>query len=323
MSFIIDVMLFALALIVIWKIHPYFKNLLEGNYFSYIISKKALERRNSNEYNNSGLDDEHEDIGLSKKKRTILDLKNIRNFIEHNKERVENIKLLLMKAGKREDSDFSNFIIYQFGMYSFLGIVGFFYVLIAYVNFPIPFWAIATASFPIGIIIGYQISLSNLKNEARERQEKINDGVPDLIDLLVICTESGLDINRALTRIAREIRNTNIELSNELTLTAVEMEMIPDFKQVFLNMENRTDSLQIKSLSKTLSQSIEYGSPLGELLKELAVEARQKKILLAEEKAARIPTYLTLPLMLFILPCLFIVMLGPAISEVMKSFSDV
>ena len=320
---IIDILLFVLALVIIFKSQPYFKKLFDGNYFSYLISQKILNKHsNANEGGNSS-ENEHGDIGLSKKNNTILDSKNIRQFIDRNTERVEEIKLLLLKAGKREDSDFSDFIIYQIGVYSLVGIVGCFYTIVIYMNIPIPFWASACISFPVGVFIGYQIAMSNLKSEAKERQEKINDGVPDLIDLMVICTESGLDINRALTRIAREIRNTNIELSNELTLTAIEMEMIPDFKQVFLNMENRTDSLQIKSLAKTLSQSIEYGSPLGTLLKELAIEARQRKILLAEEKAARIPTYLTLPLMIFILPCLFIVMLGPVISEVMKSFSEV
>ena len=114
------------------------------------------------------------------------------------------------------------------------------------------------------------------ESKAQERQDSIDNGVPDLIDLLVVCTDSGLDLNRAIARIAREMRHSNLELSDELTLTAVEIEMIPDFKQVFANMENRTDSLQIKSLAKTLSQSIEYGSPLSELLKQLSIEARTK-----------------------------------------------
>jgi tight adherence protein C len=110
-------------------------------------------------------------------------------------------------------------------------------------------------------------------------------------------------------------------LADEMSLTAIELEMIPDSRQVFTNLENRTDSLQIKTLSKTLSQSIEYGSSLSVSLRDLAVESRQKRMLDAEAAAAQAPTLLTLPMMFFIMPCLFIVMLGPVIVGMIRSFS--
>jgi tight adherence protein C len=141
------------------------------------------------------------------------------------------------------------------------------------------------------------------------------------VDLLVICSESGLDLNRSIRRIARELRTSNPTLADELSLTSIELEMIPDHRQVFQNLEDRTNCMEIKTLSKTLSQSIEYGSSLSTTLRDLAVESRQKRMLNAEAKAAQAPTLLTLPMMFFIMPCLFIVMLGPVIIGMMKSFN--
>lgn len=265
--------------------------------------------------------DSRADLGLSNKKKGLLDYDAIKEFIDTNKERVDNIKQLLLKAGKREENDFMDFIVKDVGLYCIAMTGASFYGITEYIAQGLATPIAIVASIPTGILLGYNLAVSNLEAKAQERQESIDNGVPDLIDLLVVCTDSGLDLNRAIARIAREMRHSNLELSDELTLTAVEIEMIPDFKQVFANMENRTESLQIKSLAKTLSQSIEYGSPLSELLKQLSIEARQRKILLAEERAARIPTILTLPLMLFILPCLFIVMLGPVVAEVMSAFN--
>jgi len=261
------------------------------------------------------------DLGLSNKKKSLLDHDEIKEFINTNKERIDNIKRLLLKAGRREENDFMDFILKDLGLYCVAMIAASFYGITEYIVQGLAAPIAIAASIPTGIVLGYNLAVSNLEAKAQERQDSIDNGVPALIDLLVVCTDSGLDLNRAIARIAREMRHSNLELSDELTLTAVEIEMIPDFKQVFSNMENRTDSLQIKSLAKTLSQSIEYGSPLSGLLKQLSIEARQRKILLAEERAARIPTILTLPLMLFILPCLFIVMLGPVVAEVMSSFN--
>jgi tight adherence protein C len=117
------------------------------------------------------------------------------------------------------------------------------------------------------------------------------------------------------------MRTSNPVMADELSLTAIELEMIPDHRQVFENLENRTNCLPIKTLSKTFSQSIEYGSSLAVSLRDLAVESRHKRMLDAEARAAQAPTLLTLPMMFFIMPCLFIVMLGPTIVGMIKAFS--
>jgi len=319
-EFISDAVIFLIALVAIIYVRPYCNKFFNGKYFNHFVSQKLLDDLSDEKSGVAdNLIDTHDDIGLSNKKKTLLDHKAVKEFIQSNKEKVDHIKGLLIKSGKREDEDFMKFIVSGICIYIACASVLVFYLLTRYVT-GVPVSVIIAISIPVGIYIGYLVAVSNLAGQVQERQEKIDSGVPDLIDLFVICSDSGLDLNRSLARIAREIRNSNVELSDELTITAIEIEMIPDYKQVFNNMENRTDSQQIKALAKTLSQSIEYGSPLSELLKSLSIEARQRKILLAEEKAARIPTLITLPLMLFILPCLFIVMLGPVVIEVMQNF---
>ena len=260
------------------------------------------------------------DIGLGSK-NSFTDSDFFKKIININKEKYEKIRIDLQKAGLRSDNSFERFLIVDVCCFGMLIGIGVFYLLKTNFNINIPFVIEAPISVIIGLILAFFIAESNLHEKAIKRQEIIDMGVPDLIDLLVICTDSGLDLHRSIMRVSRELHNSNIELSDEFMITAVEMEMIPDFRQVFKNLENRTDSQQVKSLSKTLSQSIEYGSSLADMLRDLAQEARQRKMLLAEEKAARIPTLLTLPLMLFILPCLFIVMLGPVVADVMKSFN--
>ncbi len=189
-------------------------------------------------------------------------------------------------------------------------------------DYDIPLYLSMITAVIGGMLGGHKLTDLNYEIMANNRKEAIDKGVPDLVDLLVICTESGLDLNRSIRRIAREMRTSNPVLADELSLTSIELEMIPDHRQVFTNLENRTDCLEIKTISKTLSQALEYGSSLSGSLRELAIESREKRMLAAEGKAAQAPTLLTLPMMFFIMPCLFIVMLGPVIVGMINSFSS-
>jgi tight adherence protein C len=262
---------------------------------------------------------EEEDIGLSSKgpifKNVIFSL-----IAEKNHKLIDEMHELLLKAGLRQDDAMERFMNLKF-----VSIVAVFCMtfLIMTANDldDLPF-VCPLASLILGFLGGHKLTNMNLMLMAKRRKLAIENGVPDLIDLLVICTESGLDLNRSIRRIARELRTSNPILAEELSLTSIELEMIPDHKQVFTNLENRTDCLQIKTLSKTLSQSIEYGSSLSVTLRDLAVESRQKRMLDAEAKAAQAPTLMTLPMMFFTLPCLFIVMLGPVIVGMIKSFGN-
>jgi tight adherence protein C len=264
-------------------------------------------------------DEESESIGLSKKGPTFGSNSVFNYIAELNTELITEMQQLLMQAGLRHGNALEEFMKSKF----ISGIAIFFIVFltISTNDFGIPFAACIPISLIMAILGGHRLTNLNLQYLAEKRQADIEHGVPDLIDLLVICTESGLDLNRSIRRIARELRTSNPTLADELSLTSIELEMIPDHRQVFKNLEDRTNCTEIKVLSKTLSQSIEYGSSLSVTLRDLAIESRQKRMLNAEAKAAQAPTLLTLPMMFFIMPCLFIVMLGPVIIGMMKSFS--
>ncbi len=264
-------------------------------------------------------DDEDESIGLSAKGPMFGDNK-LFNFIgERYPDLIDNMKVLLLKAGVRHEGAMEEFMTAKFT--SGLAIFIILLLLLGTNDFDIPLSFTCLIGVIGGVLGGHKLTDFNYEMVAKQRKESIDKGVPDLVDLLVICTESGLDLTKSIRRIAREMRTSNPVLADELSLTSIELEMIPDHRQVFTNLENRTDCLEIKTISKTLSQAIEYGSSLSTSLKELAIEAREKRMLTAEGKAAQAPTLLTLPMMFFIMPCLFIVMLGPVILGMINSFS--
>lgn len=263
---------------------------------------------------------ESESIGLSQKGPNFGANQFFNRIIElTGTELVEEMQSLLLKAGMRKENAMEEFMIAKVNC----GIALFFIVFVIILSYEIdiPILVTILISLVIAVIGGHELTNMQLEMMAEKRREAIENGVPDLIDLLVICTESGLDLNKAIRRIAREMRTSNPTLADELSLTSIELEMIPDHRQVFQNLENRTNCLPIRTLSKTFSQSIEYGSSLAVSLRDLAVESRQKRMLDAEAKAAAAPTLLTLPMMFFIMPCLFIVMLGPVIAGMISSFS--
>ena len=265
-------------------------------------------------------DEEDESIGLSKKGPMFGENK-LFNFIgERYPELIENMKALLLKAGVRHESAMEEFMTAKFtsGLAIFIMVL----LLLGTNDFDIPFYLTCLMGVLGGVLGGHKLTDLNYEMMASRRKEAIDKGVPDMVDLLVICTESGLDLTKSIRRIAREMRTSNPVLADELSLTSIELEMIPDHRQVFTNLENRTDCLEIKTISKTLSQALEYGSSLSTSLKDLAVESREKRMLEAEGKAAQAPTLLTLPMMFFIMPCLFIVMLGPVIIGMIDSFSS-
>ena len=267
----------------------------------------------------AGFDDEDdESIGLSKKGPMFGNNALFNMIGERYPEFVEDMKALLVKAGMRQDNDLEKFMQSKFT--SCCALMMILFVLLGTNDFGFDIPLVILISLIGGVYGGHKLSDMNMEMLAAQRKEAIEGGVPDLIDLLVICTESGLDLNNSIRRIAREMRTSNPILADELSLTSIELEMIPDHHVVFTNLEQRTDCLEIRTISSTLSQAIDYGSSLSASLKELAAEARQKKMLLVEEKAAKAPTLLTLPMMFFIMPCLFIVMLGPVIVQMIGSF---
>ncbi len=151
--------------------------------------------------------------------------------------------------------------------------------------------------------------------------KKVEASLPDALDMLLICTQAGLPLEPALTRVEQEIRGAHPQISWEFEQTVNEMQMNSDSRVALTNLGERTGLESVKRLTTTLIQTMQYGTPLGDALRALASEMRQETLIRFEEKAARLPVLLTLPMVAFILPCIFIVVAGPAALRLMAAFN--
>jgi tight adherence protein C len=158
-----------------------------------------------------------------------------------------------------------------------------------------------------------------LKNKITKRSKAVRKGLPDALDLLVICAEAGLTVDAAFNRVAKELGKAYPELGDEFGLTAIELGFLNERRQAFENLANRVDLDAIRGVVTTMIQTEKYGTPLASALRVLSAEFRNERMMRAEEKAARLPAIMTVPLILFILPVLFIVILGPAACSINDS----
>jgi len=172
-----------------------------------------------------------------------------------------------------------------------------------------------------GVLIGFYAPIVFLRNAAAKRAKSIKLALPDGLDLMVICAEAGLSLDATLSRVSRELGNGSPELAEELGTTAAELTFLPERRLAFDNLNARTNSDGIRAVVNTLQQTAKFGTPLAQSLRVLAAEMRQARMTRAEEKAARLPALLTVPMILFILPCLFIVLLGPAAIGIIDTFA--
>lgn len=168
------------------------------------------------------------------------------------------------------------------------------------------------AATMIGMIFGFYLPNIVLKNIMQRRQHSIRRAWSDALDLLLICVESGMAVEPAIQRVAREIGSQSVPLAEELTLTAAELSYIGERRKAFENLGARTGLSTVKSVMTSLIQSERYGTPLGQALRVLAQENRDMRMQDAEKKAAALPPKLTVPMVLFFLPVIFIVILGPS-----------
>jgi tight adherence protein C len=162
-----------------------------------------------------------------------------------------------------------------------------------------------------------QLPLMLLKNKIQRRQLSIRRAFPDTLDLLLICVESGMSIEAAFRKVSDEVGTQSVALAEELTLTTAELSYLPDRRQAYENLAKRIDLDGVRSVCMALQQSERYGTPLATMLRVMAQENRDMRMSEAEKKAAGLPPKLTVPMILFFLPVLFIVILGPAAIKVM------
>ncbi|GAA0321569.1 type II secretion system F family protein [Sphingomonas oligophenolica] len=172
----------------------------------------------------------------------------------------------------------------------------------------------------VTFILSYKAPDIFLKNKITKRSNLIRKGLPDALDLLVICAEAGLTVDAAFQRVARELGKAYPELGDEFTLTAIELGFLSERRQAFENLASRVKLDALKGVVTTMVQTEKYGTPLASALRVLSAEFRNERMMRAEEKAARLPAIMTVPLILFILPVLFIVILGPAACSISDAF---
>ncbi|WP_448581181.1 type II secretion system F family protein [Thermaurantiacus sp.] len=175
-----------------------------------------------------------------------------------------------------------------------------------------------TAAALAGAGLGLAAPPLFLANRRQRRRQAIERGFPDALDLLVICVESGLSVDAAIARVAGELGRAHPVLAAELQLAAVELRFLPDRADAFANLEARTGIEGIRALVSMLHQTERFGTPLAQALRTLAAEARTAALLRVEERAARLPAVLTVPMIFFILPPLFIVLVGPVIAQLLS-----
>jgi tight adherence protein C len=177
------------------------------------------------------------------------------------------------------------------------------------------------AAFAVALIFGYKSPDIYLNNLVQKRTDAIRKGLPDALDLMVICAEAGLTVDASFNRVAKELGRAYPELGDEYALTAIELSFLNERRQAFENLAYRVNLEAVKGVVTTMVQTERYGTPLASALRVLSAEFRNERMMRAEEKAARLPAIMTVPLILFILPVLFVVILGPAACSISDAFS--
>ncbi|MFZ2998052.1 type II secretion system F family protein [Sphingobium sp.] len=175
-------------------------------------------------------------------------------------------------------------------------------------------------AFAFALLLSYKAPDLYINNKVQKRATEIRKGLPDALDLLVICAEAGLTVDAAFNRVARELGKAYPELGDEFQLTAIELSFLTERRMAFENLATRVKLDAVKGVVTTMIQTEKYGTPLASALRVLSAEFRHERMMRAEEKAARLPAIMTVPLILFILPTLFVIILGPAACSISKAF---
>ena len=251
------------------------------------------------------------DEGLIKK---VVDQLQLKRLLEDPK-----VADKLAQAGLRGPRPLTVFYFCRFLMPFALGLFTAIYIYTTNIGHMTPQMKLGAIVF--GAAAGFYGPNLYLSNRASKRRESIMHAFPDALDLLLICVEAGMSIEAAIQKVAGEIGGRSIELAEELSLLTAELSYLPERRQAYEGLAKRTNHPGIKAVATAMIQAERYGTPLGQALRVMAKENREMRIASAEKKAAQLPAKLTVPMILFFLPVLFVVILGPAgmhISDTLK-----
>ncbi|HEY7459323.1 MAG TPA: type II secretion system F family protein [Xanthobacteraceae bacterium] len=242
--------------------------------------------------------------------QSIVDQLNLRKWLGEDE-----VRATLIRAGYRGQGPYVTFLFFRLIMPIVMFVLAAVYLFVI-VDIKQPMM-VKLAIVMGAAWLGMRVPALFLKNLITRRQQSIRRAWPDALDLLLICVESGMSIDAAFRKVSEEIGSQSIALAEELALTTAELSYLQDRRQAYENLSKRTGMEAVKSICTALIQAERYGTPLGQALRVLAQENRDMRMSEAEKKAAALPPKLTVPMILFFLPVLFVVILGPAAIRVM------
>ena len=241
--------------------------------------------------------------------RALVEKLNLKTLLEDPKV-VDNLAM----AGFRGPKPISTFYFFRFAMPFVLGAIAAFEMFVVDVgHYSIQVKLLITVG---AFVIGYYAPNLYISNRANKRRTSIIQAFPDSLDLLLISVEAGMSIETALHKVAAEMGPSSIELAEELSLLVAELSYLPERRQAYEGLSKRTNHPGIKSVCTAMIQAEKYGTPLGNALRVMAKENREMRLSAAEKKAAALPAQLTVPMIVFFLPVLFLVILGPVVLRI-------
>jgi tight adherence protein C len=249
----------------------------------------------------------HTDDGFKKR---IVDRLNLSKLLEDPK-----VAGQMAQAGYRGPRPLTTFYFFRFASpFIFMVVAAFYMFILKVVDWPTMNKVTATMA---AAVAGFYAPNLYLKNRIDKRRTSIMQAFPDALDLLLICVEAGMSIEAAIAKVSQEMGPSSIDLAEELSLLSAELSYLPDRRMAYENLGKRTNHPGVKSVATAMTQAETYGTPLATALRVMAKENRELRMSAAEKKAAALPAKLTVPMILFFLPVLFVVILGPAILNVM------
>ncbi len=219
----------------------------------------------------------------------------------------------LVRAGLRGSAAQTMFYFYRAALPISFGLAALFYITVIGDALSLQLKLMAVVG---GVAAGFYAPNMYLKNLADKRRTKIMAAFPDSLDMMLICVESGMSIEMALQRVGQEIAPASVELAEEFALTTAELSYLPERRMAYENLARRTNHPGVKAVAMALTQAEKYGTPVGQALRVMAKENRELRLSEAEKKAASLPPKLTVPMIVFFLPVLFAVIIGPALIQV-------
>jgi tight adherence protein C len=241
----------------------------------------------------------------------VVDRLNLRSMFDS-----EEVRDKLKMAGLRGQAPLVTYMFFRMAMPILVAIAALAYLFLLS-NYQYP--AIVKFGLAIGAgYIGFYLPNFFVKNLVQRRQTSVKNAFPDSLDMLLICVQSGMSVEAAFQKVSGEVGSQSLELAEELSLTTAELSYLQDRRQAFENLGKRTGIPGIKAVATALIQAERYGTPVGQALRVMARENRDMRMSEAEKKAAALPPKLTVPMIVFFLPVLFVVILGPAMIQVFK-----